>query len=80
MARRNVTVSLASNTLEEVRSIAARRHTSVSALVLGALEALVDGEAGYRSAERDCMALLEQGLDLGTAGRLTGSRDEAHER
>lgn len=80
MASRNITLSLPEDTLQEVKMIAVRRRTSVSALLRGVLEDLVDSETGYRSAEQDFMDLLEQGLDLGTDGRLTGSRDELHER
>lgn len=80
MASRNITLSLPEDTLQEVKMIAVRRRTSVSALLREVLEDLVDNETGYRQAEQDFLALVDEGLDLGTQGRPTGSRDDLHER
>lgn len=80
MAKRNITLSLPSEILQEVKIIAVKRGTSVSALLGRMLEDLVAGETGYRRAQREFIALAEQGFDLGTNGRIERSRDERHER
>lgn len=80
MASRNITLSLPEETLQEVKIIAVKQGTSVSSLLTGLLEALVNRETGYRQAEQEFMALAEGGFDLGTGGRVALSRDELHER
>lgn len=80
MASRNITLSLPEETLQEVKIIAVKRNTSVSALLGGMLEDLVARETGYRQAQQEFMALAEEGFDLGTHGKASWSRDELHER
>ena len=80
MTNRNITLSLPEDTLQEAKLIAVKRRTSVSALLRGMLEDLVDSETGYREAEQDFLALMDEGFDLGTRGRPSVSRDELHER
>ena len=80
MASRNITLSLPEETLQEVKIIAVKRNTSVSALLGGLLEDLVARETGYRQAQQEFMALAEEGFDLGTGGQVSWSRDELHER
>lgn len=80
MASRNITLSLPEETLQEVKIIAVKRNTSVSALLGGMLEELVARETGYRQAQQEFMALAEEGFDLGTHGEVSWSRDELHER
>lgn len=77
---RNVTLSLPEDTLQGAKLIAVRRRTSVSALLRDLLEDLVDNETGYRAAEQEFVALMDEGFDLGTEGQLTATRDELHER
>ena len=84
MASRNITLSstlsLPEETLQEVKMIANKRNTSVSALLGGLLEDLVAKKTGYRQAQQEFMALAEEGFDLGTNGEVSWSRDELHER
>lgn len=80
MAQRNITLSLPEETLQEVKILAVKRKTSVSALLSGVLSDLVARETGYRQAQQEFMALAEAGFDLGTGGKVTWSRDELHER
>jgi hypothetical protein len=44
------------------------------------LREMVEREMGYDTARERSLALLSQGIDLGTSGRVTWSRDELHER
>lgn len=80
MASRNITLSLPEETLQEVKIIAVKRNTSVSALLSGMLEDLVARETGYRRAQQAFIALAEEGFDLGTHGEVSWTRDELHER
>jgi hypothetical protein len=78
--RQNVTVSVPSTVVRQARVIAAERGTSISALLSGMLEEMVEAERGYREAERRNLGRLREGLDLGTNGQSATSRDKLHER
>lgn len=45
-----------------------------------ALVEIVEKEEGYEEARQQHLAILEQGFDLGTQGKINWSRDELHER
>jgi len=76
--KQNVTVSLEKQTLRKAKILAAKRGTSISGLLAHQIEALVGEEEAYERAERQALALLEQGFHLG--GVIRASRDELHER
>ena len=80
MQHRNLTLKLDADLYKEVKVLAAKRDTSVSALVLSKLAELVEEESGYAAARARGLALLERGFALGTEGKITWSRDELHER
>jgi len=46
----------------------------------GVLREIVERETGYDAARERSVALLREGADLGTGGRVTWSRDDLHER
>ncbi len=77
---RNVTLSLPADLVRRVKVLAAQRDTSISRIMTEALEGLVSREEGYRTAQRRHLALLKRGLDLGTHGRPTWTRESLHER
>jgi predicted transcriptional regulator len=76
-ARQNLTVQLDRDTIRKAKILAARRGTSVSALVAAQIKESVQAEDAYEAARRSALELLEQGFHLG--GRRL-SRDELHER
>ncbi len=76
--RQNVTVSLEKQTLRKAKILAAKQGTSISGLLAEQIEALVGEEEAYERAERQALALLDQGFHLG--GVIRASRDELHER
>ncbi len=76
--KQNVTVSLSRQTLRKARVLAARRETSISGLLAEQIEILVGEDEAYERAERQALALLDQGFHLG--GVIRVSRDELHER
>jgi Ribbon-helix-helix protein, copG family len=80
VANQNITLSLPEEDLREARVLAARRGTSVSQLLARVLRETVERETGYDAAREHSLALLSEGMDLGTGGRVTWSRDELHER
>lgn len=80
METRNITLSLPEETLREAKIVAARRGTSVSALLAVALSELVENESGYAAAKERSLTALGRGRDLGTRGEINWERDELHER
>ena len=80
MANQNITLSLPEEDLREARILAARRGTSVSQLLARVLRETVERETGYDAAKERSLALLREGTDLGTGGRVTWFRDDLHER
>jgi hypothetical protein len=80
VANQNITLSLPEEDLREARVLAARRGTSVSQLLAGVLRETVERESGYDRAKERSLALLREGIDLGTNGRISWSRDDLHER
>jgi hypothetical protein len=78
MSKQNVTISLSPQTLQKVRILAARRATSISGLLAEQVELLVGEEEAYERAQRQALALLDQGFHMG--GVIRASRDELHER
>lgn len=75
---RNLTVRLDPETIRKAKILAARRGSSVSALVRELVEDLVREDEAYETARRRALARMEEGLPLG--GGPYGSRDELHER
>lgn len=75
--KQNVTVSLTRQVLKNARILAARRETSISGLLSQEIESLVAKEDAYERAERQALAVLDQGFHLG--GKVA-SREELHER
>jgi hypothetical protein len=76
--KQNVTVSLDRQTLRKAKILAAKQGTSISGLLARQIEVLVGAEEAYEHAERQALALLDQGFHLG--GVIRASRDELHER
>ncbi len=76
--KQNVTVSLDRQTLRKAKILAAKQGTSISGLLAEQIEVLVGAEEAYERAERQALALLDQGFHLG--GVIRASRDGLHER
>lgn len=80
METQNITLSLPKEVLLKVKLIAVKRQTSVSRLLTQILENIVRQEEAYSHSRLRHLKLLEQGMDLGTGGQITTTRDELHER
>lgn len=80
MAKQNITLSLPREVIREVKVIAARENTSISALMTRMLTAMVDQDRGYQAAKERSRRRMRDGFDLGTGGLRTWTRDELHVR
>ena len=76
--KRNITVAIDAALLKRARSVAARRGSSVSALLADELRELVASESDYAAAERSARALLQAGLPL--EGARISDRQALHDR
>ncbi len=77
-SKQNVKIRLDRRTIEKAKILAARRSTSLSAMLAHQIELLVGEEEAYERAKIQAIALLDQGFNLG--GGIRTSRDELHER
>lgn len=80
METQNVTLSIPKDILRRAKMIAIERDTSLSGLLTQTLEEIVVQADEYSQARDRHLDLLAQGLDLGTQGIATWSREELHER
>ncbi len=80
MEKQNVTLSLTKALLQKAKLMAVRQDKSLSQLLVEALQEKIQEEAAYRKARERQLRLLETGLNLGTRGQLTVSREELHAR
>jgi hypothetical protein len=75
--KQNLTVQLDTVTIRKARVLAAKRGTSVSAMVAAQIQESVEAEEAFEAARRAALEWLGRGFHLG--GRRV-SRDELHER
>ena len=80
METQNVTVTLPTDILREVRHLAVDRGMSLSKFVATVIEEQVSWSRRYEEARRRQMQMMAEARDRGTNGTITWSRDELHER
>lgn len=78
--KQNITLALPKDLLQKAKRIAVNRRKSISGLLTEMIEDLVSSAEEYAQARDRQLALLERGLDLGTRGQASWTRDELHER
>lgn len=76
----NVTLVVSKTLLRKVKHIAIERETSISGLMVEALEEMVRHNDAYAQARERALESMNQPRDLGTGGKITWTRDELHER
>jgi hypothetical protein len=76
-SKHNITVAIESGLLKKARAVAARRGSSVSALLAEELRQLVANDAQYSQARKRAAGLFETPLKMG--GKPL-SRDALHDR
>ncbi len=73
----NLTIRLPIAVLRKARIVAAKRGTSISALVSEKIEEIAGDEDAYEAAKRRAVRLLDRGFHL---GGKPASRDALHDR
>ncbi len=76
----NITLALPKETLKRVKHLAVERDMSVSGLLKETLERLLEEDDSYRMARSRYSSQVAEGLDFGTKGVSSWSRDSLHER
>lgn len=76
--KHNITLALDKELLKRVRVLAARRGSSVSAMLAAELRRIVDAEKTYEQAKQKALIQLEAPFRLGGAG-IT-NREALHDR
>ncbi len=76
---RNLTVSLPVDLVRRAKVVAAKRDTSLSALITGYLHALTEQDDDYDEVWGRERELMNAGLKM-RVGSVTWSRDETHAR
>lgn len=67
--------------LKQIKVIAAKQDTSISAMLTQALRKIAEGEEEtYEEAHQAMMADIRKGFNIGTRGKITLTRDQLHER
>ena len=80
MATRNITLAIPKEILFKIKIMAAKRDTSISALLTEVLTQMVARDEGYQAARQRHLAMLDSGLILDSEAALGGNREQIHER
>jgi hypothetical protein len=76
----NVTLALPAQILREARHLAVDQGVSLSKFLAMLIEEKVATSRRYQEARERQTRLMREGLDLGTHGKITWTRDELYER
>ncbi|HEY5758126.1 MAG TPA: hypothetical protein VIU34_20010 [Steroidobacter sp.] len=76
--KQNITVAIEPALLKQARALAARRGTSISALLAEELRRLVATDRTYERARKRALELMKTGIGM-ESGRME-NRDEIHDR
>ncbi|MGI8741548.1 MAG: CopG family transcriptional regulator [Bryobacteraceae bacterium] len=77
---KNVTLSLPETLLRRFRVYAASRNQSMTGLMAEAIRKLINQDAQNAEAKRRFLERIRKAPDRGTAGRVSWTREELHER
>jgi plasmid stabilization system protein ParE len=78
--KQNITLAIPKDVLREAKHIAVDRGTSLSGLLVEALEEKVKRLSEMRRAAQRQRALMRRGLKLGTKGKSSWTRTKLHAR
>lgn len=76
----NVTVALSADLVREARHLAVDQGVSLSRYLGMLLAERIEATRNYRAARDRQLRLLQEGLPLGTGGKVSWSRESLHER
>ena len=80
MDTQNITLAIPKEVLHKARRLAVVRHTSLSSMVTQMILDEVAREDAYQAACVRQLAILGEGMNLGTQGLASWTRAELHER
>ncbi len=80
MEKQNVTLSLPVSLLRKAKALAVEREKSLSGFLRESLEEKIKKTTGYEKARQRQLRLLRKGIELGTKGSISVSREELHGR
>ena len=80
MEKQNLTISLPKALIQKAKALAAKRGTSLNQLIRGTLEEEVGKATGYGKARDRQIRLLDHGLNMGSRGNVSATREELHDR
>ena len=80
MKTQNLTISLPEDIVKEARQQAVDKGMSLSKFVAKILSDELARRSRYLAAREEALRELEEGLDLGTHGKITWTRDSLYER
>ncbi len=80
MTLQNVTVSLPAEMVKDARHLAVDRGLSLSRFIASLLEDEIRRERLYQQAMERELERMEKGMNLGTGGRISWTRDSLYER
>ena len=80
MEKQNVTLSLPKSLIKKAKVFAAKKEKSLSQIMKEALENTMNKDTDYYIARKRQLKYLAKGFNLGTKGKIGGSRDELYER
>jgi len=72
----NLTIRLAVAVVKKARIVAAKRGTSISALVASKIEEIAGDDDAYETAKRRAVRLLDRGFHLGGSAATRGALHE----
>jgi len=80
MEHQNVTLSIPKKTLKKAKHLAIEKNLSLSALLTGFIEQILEKDEEYQRANEHHREILAQGMELGTGGLINWQRDELYDR
>ena len=76
----NITIRVDDRLAREMKILAAKKGTSLSAMAAEFFTSLTTRDDAYEKARKEHMAMMRRGFNMGTHGKATWTRDEIHER
>jgi Zn-dependent oligopeptidase len=80
MEKQNVTLSLPKSLIKKAKVFAAKKEKSLSQIMKEALEDTMSKDRDYYNARKRQLKYLAKGFNLGTMGKIGGSREELYDR
>ncbi len=80
MGMQIVTLDLPDEMVEEAEKLAERAQKSVPELLRAYIGEAIQKDISYERAHRRFLEMLDEGMNFGSNGQITWTRDELHER